>query len=155
MLTLSTVRDGLADAVVQASRRLNVPRIHLRDDIGFITDRDMIRHYRETGTLLVWTGMSSNTLFGQPSDNYLFRAWHDYCHILSQVCNREHGKLGCFEPRAEYDVADWQCNGIGDRLAAVVQTEIRDGAKVYEDTGLFIPENQIEWALPTLERRWR
>lgn len=39
------------------------------------------QYYRDEGRVLVWTGASDNTIFGDPSVNHAFRAWHDYIHI--------------------------------------------------------------------------
>ena len=33
----------------------------------------------------VWTGASENTIFGDPTINHKFRAWHDYTHLLNKV----------------------------------------------------------------------
>lgn len=34
----------------------------------------------KTGRLLVWSGASDATIFGDAETNYAFRAWHDWCH---------------------------------------------------------------------------
>ena len=39
------------------------------------------KRYRETKKIYVWTGASENTIFGDPTVNHKFRAWHDYIHI--------------------------------------------------------------------------
>lgn len=144
METLNTIRNGLGDAIKLASRALLTPKLVLRDDIGEMTDSDMIGHYRSTRKLLIWTGGSDATIFGNAEVNWLFRGWHDYCHILSGVCNREHGVRGCFEPIAEYAVADFQCIGLGDKLANVVQIEVASQAKHFETTGKFV-DNQLDF----------
>jgi hypothetical protein len=40
------------------------------------------RHHRKTGRIMVWTGESEQSIFGQASVNHAFRAWHDYVHVL-------------------------------------------------------------------------
>ena len=35
-----------------------------------------------TGSIQVNTDHSDGTIFGHPRVNWLFRAWHDYCHLL-------------------------------------------------------------------------
>lgn len=42
-------------------------------------------HYAETGRVLVWSGASDQTIFGDPEINYAFRAWHDSRHITENL----------------------------------------------------------------------
>lgn len=37
--------------------------------------------YERTQRVIVWSGGSANTIFGDPEVNYAFRAWHDAMHI--------------------------------------------------------------------------
>lgn len=37
--------------------------------------------YVLTGNIRINTEFSDNTIFGKPSINWKFRAWHDYCHL--------------------------------------------------------------------------
>ena len=130
--------NGLCDAVKQQYILCGSPRMSLQDDIAIpygMTDEDMIRHWHAKGSILVWTGASDRTIYGDAYVNWMFRAWHDLCHLNSGVCNREHGKLGCFEVSAEYDVADYQCRGLSDLLAQVVQREVVGQATHYSNTG--------------------
>lgn len=41
----------------------------------------MKRDYEVTGIIVIWTGESDNTIFGEPHINHIFRAWHDYIHV--------------------------------------------------------------------------
>lgn len=40
-----------------------------------------VQRFKETGTIKIWTGASEGTIFGKPTINHYFRAWHDYIHI--------------------------------------------------------------------------
>lgn len=150
-MTIREVQNGLRDAVYSAANRIVTPRYDVRDDLGSMTDADMLRFYHATGRILVWSGGSDSTIFGDARVNWHFRAWHDFCHIKSGVCNRVHGALGCFEPVAEYAVADWQSRGLSDTLARIVQIEVSGQAKNYATTGGFLPD-QIAFTLGELNR---
>lgn len=151
-MKLVDIQNGLAIAVKLASIRAGTPQYAVRDDAGSMTDADMIRAYRATGKLVIWSGASDNTVFGDASINWLFRAWHDFSHIRSGVCNREHGPLGCFEPIAEYAVADWQCVGLSDSLAKIVQLEVSGQARHFATTGKFIVD-QVAYTLEAFNER--
>lgn len=145
-MQLSELQNGLADMVRHQSRIARTPSYVIRDDLFGMTDRDRVRFYRDTGKLAIWSGGSERTIFGSARTNYLFRAWHDWCHISSGVCNYAIGPLGCFEPSAEYKVADFQCNGLGDSLAKLVQAEVSGQARHFEATGNFVAD-QIAFTL--------
>ena len=49
-------------------------------DIQGTFDRH-VQRFKETGTIKIWTGASEGTIFGEPTINHYFRAWHDYIHI--------------------------------------------------------------------------
>lgn len=42
----------------------------------------MRSEWLETGSIQVNTEHSDGTIFGSPRVNWLFRAWHDHCHLL-------------------------------------------------------------------------
>lgn len=42
----------------------------------------MRSEWLSTGSIQVNTEHSDGTIFGEPRINWLFRAWHDYCHLL-------------------------------------------------------------------------
>lgn len=39
------------------------------------------KRFEDTGKIHIWTGASDGTIFGDPTVNHKFRAWHDYIHI--------------------------------------------------------------------------
>jgi hypothetical protein len=43
---------------------------------------EMRADFEATGSIKVNTEHSDGTIFGSPEVNWLFRAWHDYCHLL-------------------------------------------------------------------------
>lgn len=42
-------------------------------------------YFKETGKLRIWKGASNNTIFGSPTVNWYFRAWHDHVHITNDL----------------------------------------------------------------------
>lgn len=42
--------------------------------------KEMKKSFDETGHVIIWTGASDNTIFGEPHINHIFRAWHDMTH---------------------------------------------------------------------------
>ena len=42
----------------------------------------MVDTFEKTGKIFIWTGFSENTIFGSAEINHMFRAWHDYTHIV-------------------------------------------------------------------------
>lgn len=49
------------------------------------TLQNHIKRYEETGKIYIWTGASDRTIFGEPTVNHYFRAWHDYIHITNNL----------------------------------------------------------------------
>jgi hypothetical protein len=74
-------------------------------------------HWRDTGRVCVWDGASDSTIFGSPSVNYAFRAWHDWHHIAGQYpFTREGERLAMLAQQRDIRTlyrytrqADWFC----------------------------------------------
>lgn len=67
----------------------NVAVAHLADktarsfrvaDIAPHAHEELIHQIETHGIIVVWSGASEHTIFGDPEINYAFRAWHDWCH---------------------------------------------------------------------------
>lgn len=59
-------------------------RIDTTDSDQYDTLESITDYYNKTGNLIVWSGASFETIFGNERSNILFRAWHDYYHIVNQ-----------------------------------------------------------------------
>lgn len=46
---------------------------------------DMKADFARTGRIKINVNNSTGTIFGDPVINWLFRAWHDHCHILADA----------------------------------------------------------------------
>lgn len=43
------------------------------------------KRFEESGVISIWTGASEGTIFGDPTINHKFRAWHDYIHLTHNL----------------------------------------------------------------------
>lgn len=146
---LRSLRNGLADSMFAASKRWGTPRVHIAESAVGMTDRMLARHYCDTGRILFCPGERAESVWGPLEVNTAFRTWHDWCHLKSGLCGRECGPLGCFEPWAEYWIADFQCRGLPDGLARIVQEEVYGQNAYYAREGALV-QRQIPFALEFL-----
>lgn len=89
-----------------------------------------------TASLVVWSGASEQTIYGDPTVNHAARAWHDSLHL----------KLGAdFTVIGETRVAIEQCRLIGsDQYADILWSEIVGQVEYFEKHGSF-PIDQVEF----------
>lgn len=137
-LKLIDLMSGAAAAVRRAMMEAGTPAFDVRDEAPG-TDAEMIRHFRETGRICVWAGASDGTVYGPRRANWGYRAWHDWCHIKSGVCNRQHGPLGCFEPAAEQDVTSYQIAPLGTAFAELVKADTAGQTAYYGLHNEYVP----------------
>jgi hypothetical protein len=74
--------DRSFNAAVLAIASHILPRGFDVSDNAPSTYDELRQHYQATGRILVWSGASDRTIFGDPEVNHAFRAWHDARHIL-------------------------------------------------------------------------
>lgn len=87
------------------------------------------------GRLVVWSGESSNTIYGDASSNWAFRAWHDFLHL----------KLNApFTLEGEIHVAKAQASQCGTLAASIIMAEVQGQVEYFNKYGKF-PVNQIEF----------
>jgi hypothetical protein len=94
--------------------------------------------------LVVWAGASDSTIYGDPSVNHAFRAWHDSLHL----------KLNApFTLEGERLVAIEQARLVGsDTMGNILIGEIVGQAEYFAKHGEF-PANQVEFMLNWLKGR--
>jgi hypothetical protein len=95
----------------------------------------VVKHYNQTGRLVVWSGESDRTIWGSAENNYMFRAWHDSLHL-------QH--LFPFTLQGESRVAELQANSVNSELGKIVLAEVIGQAAHFERYGHF-PIDQIEF----------
>lgn len=115
-------------------KKLNLPQYEIRD-LAPETLKDVVSTFKNTGKLVIWSGASENTIWGDSHSNYLFRAWHDYIHILT---------LGEFNSQGEKLVALKQMSQVGTIFARFIEIEVIEQLNHFEKNGAF-PTNQLEF----------
>lgn len=102
------------------------------DDEAPSTERDLFtpRH-----GLVVWSGASDRTIFGDPRVNWAFRALHDATHLASG--------LG-FSVDHEIELGRRQAAKFDGIMADLVYLEIAGQAEYFRRTGSFVPD-QVEF----------
>src|SRR4051812_40780351 len=80
---------GLNEIVLRQFKSLKIS--YTVQDNAPSTLRDIVQAYQASKRLVVWSGASDNTIYGDASVNWVFRAWHDYTHIM---LNAEFTDLG-------------------------------------------------------------
>lgn len=140
--------------VEPVSRAFNCAVLHITSrvlpcgyDVSEIAPQDydsLVSHYDKTGRVLVWSGASDKTIFGDCEVNYAFRAWHDSKHITGKFPFNWEGETAAMQAqiadvRAIYDgkTAEYFC----DLLTAEIQ-----GQKQYQDARGGFPVDQIGFA---------
>lgn len=94
-------------------------------------------------SMIVWSGASDATIYGDAKVNYAFRAIHDAMHLKTG--------LG-FSPAEEIEMGRIQASKIdSDIIAKLFYIEIAGQAEHYLKTGSFV-QNQIEFTLNQLAK---
>jgi hypothetical protein len=101
---------------------------------------DLARHC-SVQSLIVWAGASDGTIYGDPRVNWMFRAWHDACHIILNAP---------FTLDGERYVAKYQAGCLGDLAGRIVIAEVAGQAEHYALTGSF-PINQVKFVTDYLK----
>lgn len=132
--------NGLNASIMEMAKRMKLPRIHV-SDFAPQTIEEVIRSYRETNSLVVWSGGSESTIYVDPQINYLFRAMHDLTHI----------QIGSdFTMAGETRTALAQMATVGTELAKIIHIEVVDQAAYYFRTGKFL-EDQVQFTVDQLK----
>jgi hypothetical protein len=92
-------------------------------------------------TLVIWSGASDHTIFGDPSVNWAFRALHDALHLKTRIG---------FSPESEIELGRIQANQYTGLMADIVYIEVAGQAAHFLKTGQFV-ENQVEFTIKSLQ----
>lgn len=109
---------------------------HLVSDIAPDTFGKLVSQASSGSRLVVWSGGSDQTIYGDSKVNYAFRAWHDQLHL----------KLNApFTLEGETIVATEQCRLISStQMAQLIMAEVIGQVEHVLKTGEF-PVNQIDF----------
>ncbi len=111
---------------------------HLAKDLAPDTYESLARH---SGIMVVWSGGSDNTIYGDARVNHAFRAWHDALHIKLNVG---------FDLQGETRVALEQARILGGPWAEIIMAEVVGQAEYFAKHGEF-PKNQVEFIVNYLK----
>ena len=102
-------------------------------------------HHNATGRILVWSGASDYTIFGDREINFAFRAWHDSRHLIHNLPFTFAGESAVARIQAKDILAIYGLCDSFFRFVRYLQCEIVGQAIFKEARGDF-PENQIAFA---------
>lgn len=106
-------------------------------DVAPSTENEL---FSTTG-LVVWSGASDNTIFGDARVNWAFRALHDALHLKTGIG---------FDPLMEVELGRIQASKYTGLLADLVYCEVAEQAKHYLTTGVFV-QDQVAFTLNYLK----
>jgi hypothetical protein len=132
--------NGLNDAIKAQAKRMNLPQFTV-SDFAPQTFEDLVKHYKATGSLVIWSGGSDHTIYQDPKINYLFRAMHDITHIQLNAD---------FTMDGEKRVAIYQMSQVGTELAKIIDIEVIKQAEYYMQTGSFL-DDQVKFTIQQLK----
>lgn len=132
--------NGLNDAIKAQAKRMNLPTFHV-SDFAPQTFEDLVKHYKATGSLVIWSGGSDHTIYRDPKINYLFRVMHDITHIQLNAD---------FTMDGERRVAIYQMSQVGTELAKIIDIEVIKQAEYYMQTGSFL-DDQVKFTIQQLK----
>ena len=102
---------------------------------------DLQAHFAKTGRVLVWSGASDHTIFGDPEVNHMFRAWHDTKHILFELPFTLEGEIEACRLQCEDIKALYGEGETGKALIKLVEAEVI-GQALYHDARGGFPKDQ-------------
>lgn len=139
---------------------LNVAVVHLADKTarGFRVAEMAPRTYEEVihqieahGIIVVWSGASEHTIFGDPEINYAFRAWHDWCHWRGRSDFSPSGEMGVAHMQCEHFITLYGDTPRTRRWCKIVEAEIIGQMRYREQHGEF-PIDQYAFVVDYLNK---
>jgi hypothetical protein len=150
------MRDVLNKAVANAYNSIaQQGHLCVLTDTGSLCDTlDKITSYHtNTGNLLVWSGASDNTIFGDAQVNYMFRAWHDFIHIKHQLPFTQQGEHEVMLIQQQNVMAMEDLSDDEKRFVCLIlEAEVDGQIEELKQTGKFV-EDQVQFTLNYLNRK--
>lgn len=129
--------DGdLGDVVRRAWRHYGARPYDVGDNAPDTVERLIACDVERAGTLRIWPGGTDSAIYSAPEVNYMFRAWHDNCHLTLG---------GGFTGPEEIELGERQralAARFGDAFAEIVHCEISGQAEFYIETGRFLEDQR-------------
>ena len=108
---------------------------------------DELKAHLDAGRkLVVYSGGSEATIYGDPAVNYAFRAWHDYTHWVTDYDFSAAGERGVCEEQCRVLSIIARSERQAARWARIVRAEVI-GQKLYHRLYDRFPEDQRSFAI--------
>lgn len=128
--------DGLADTVQRAWHYYGARPYDVDENAPDTIPKLIACAGERLGRIRIWPGGTESAIYADPKVNWMFRAWHDNCHLVT--------KMG-FDIPGEIQLGEWQrsiaCR-FGDLFAEIVHCEIAGQAEFYAATGRFLADQK-------------
>lgn len=119
-------------------------------DIAPQTYEEVIYQIETHGVIVVWSGASQHTIFGDPETNYAFRAWHDWCHWCGKSDFSPSGETAAAYMQREQLIALYGDTPRTRRWCKIIEAEIIGQIRYREQHGEF-PIDQYAFVVDYLK----
>jgi hypothetical protein len=105
------------------------------------TYEELIAHLDAGGRMLVYSGGSERTIYGDPEVNFAFRAWHDWCHWRGRYDFSHEGERAACAMQGDHLIARYGDSPQTRRWQCILHAEIIGQREYFDRHGAF-PEDQ-------------
>ncbi len=102
---------------------------------------ELIAHLDAGGRMIVYSGGSERTIYGDPEVNFAFRAWHDWCHWRGRYDFSHEGERAACAMQGDHLIARYGESSETRRWRRILQAEIIGQREYFDRHGTF-PEDQ-------------
>lgn len=106
----------------------------------------------ETGRITVWNGASDRTVYGSTEHNFMFRAWHDWCHWKAQSEFTLAGERDALAMQLNHLATVYPSHPDSKLWEVILEAEVIGQATYHEETGEF-PIDQLAFTTSLVEER--
>ncbi len=109
------------------------------------TYEELVAHLDAGRRMLVYSGGSQRTIYGDPEVNFAFRAWHDWCHWRGRYDFSYEGERAACTMQGDHLVALYGESSQTRRWLRILEAEIIGQRDYFDRHGIF-PEDQRAFA---------
>ena len=149
--TTTVLDHGLNIAVLVIAGRLFPGSFDVSDDAPD-TYEGLVALFESGRRLVVYKGGSDNTIFGDPTVNYHFRAWHDWCHWQGRHDFSLAGEYAVYEMQCAHLVTVYGDDETTHRWQRILFAD-GIGQKLHHEQHGSFPQNQMEFVRRFLGNR--
>lgn len=120
------LQNYLNNIILKQASKLN----YIVKDFAPNTEKDLFN----STSLVIWSGESDNTIFGDAKINYAFRALHDDLHLKTRLD---------FNPESEIELGRIQASKYSGIIADIVYCEVSGQAEYYKNNGIFVKDQVL------------